>query len=352
MRRSRLRLFALVLVVLLAAGAGYWAGQQFDSADDDNEIEPSEPLTTTTRTGTLGEEYPAPISLEWTQNLALPFLGETGVVTALRSDSGSFSSVESGAVIGTVNGTPVVVLEGEQPAHRRMEVGITGIDVAQLQAFLVLAGFLMANDADGTFGEATAQAVQDWWETLGVEDRNTVPIGSVIFASDLPRLLSTDQSVRVGQFITTGAPFLVGVSSTPVASVTLTDIQEQRFLVEGAKFYASDPNGAEVEMTVLASQIRDGTNNIELGLPADVFDRWSFLISAPGTPARLRGRMVVTPPVEGTIVALAALNNLTDSNATVRLASGDEVVVKVVAVVGGQAIVEPIDPGEVVVINP
>ncbi len=348
--RSSFRVLLLALVVA-AVGGGFWAGQQFGGEVDNVESETPEPVTAAARTGTLGEEYPVPISLEWTQDLSLPFLGDTGVVTALSTDSGGFYSVASGSAVGTVNGEPVVVIEGEHPAYRLMELGVAGIDVAQLQDHLVSAGFLAAADAVGSFGPTTAQAVQEWWETLGVSDRDTVPNGSIIFAGELPRLVSTDPSVRVGEFIATGAPFLVGVSSTPVATVTLTEIQENRFLAEGATFLVSDPTGTEVEMTVLGTQIRDLATEIELALPPDEFDGWTNLTLSPGNPARLSGRMVVTPPIKGTIVPSAALDDLAGSNATVHLASGSAVDVKVVAVVGGQAIVEPLDPGTVVVVG-
>ena len=349
--RSPFRVLLLALVVAAAGGAGFWAGQQFGREVGNAESEAPEPVTAAARTGTLGEEYAVPISLEWTQDLSLPFLGDTGVVTALSTDSRAFASIASGSAIGTVDGDPVVVIEGEHPAYRLMELGVAGVDVAQLQDHLVSTGLLAVADADGSFGPATAQAVQELWETLGVNDRDTVPIGSIIFAGDLPRLVSTDPSVRVGEFIATGAPFLVGVSSTPVATVTLSEIQENRFLAEGATFWVSDPTGAEVEMTVLGTQIRDRATAIELALPSDEFDGWSNLTLLPGNPARLSGRMVVTPPTEGTIVPSAALNDLADSNATVRLASGSAVDVKVVAVVGGLAVVEPLEPGTVVVVG-
>ena len=69
--RSPFRVLVLALVVASAGGAGFWAGQQFGREVDDAEIKAPEPVTATARTGTLGEEYPAPISLEWTQDLSL-----------------------------------------------------------------------------------------------------------------------------------------------------------------------------------------------------------------------------------------------------------------------------------------
>ena len=233
-----------------------------------------------------------------------------------------------------------------------MELGVAGVDVAQLQDHLVSTGLLAVADADGSFGPATAQAVQELWQTLGVNDRDTVPIGSIIFAGDLPRLVSTDPSVRVGEFIATGAPFLVGVSFDSGCNRDTDRDPGESIPGRGSDVsWVSDPTGAEVEMTVLGTQIRDRATAIELALPSDEFDGWSNLTLLPGNPARLSGRMVVTPPTEGTIVPSAALNDLADSNATVRLASGSAVDVKVVAVVGGLAVVEPLEPGTVVVVG-
>lgn len=91
--RSLFRVLALALVVVLAAGAGFWAGRQFAHEADDGEIEVLQPVTATARNGALGEEYAVPVSLEWAPDLALPFLGEAGVVTALSAEPGTFASV-------------------------------------------------------------------------------------------------------------------------------------------------------------------------------------------------------------------------------------------------------------------
>lgn len=345
------RALLLVFVALVTSAAGYWAGKTFGREVGNAAEQKPELVTTKARTGTLEEVYAVPINLEWTQDLSLPFLGDPGVVTALNSEPGRFFSTTSGSVIGTVDGQPIVVIEGGHPAYRLMELGVAGPDVAQLQDHLVSTGHLAANNADGTFGPPTAQAVQEWWETLGVDGRDTVPVGSVTFASDLPRLLSTDPTVRVGELISNGAPFLVGVPSTPVATVTLTEIQDQRFRTEGATFTARDPSGTEVEMTVLGTRIRDRATEIELELASGQFDDWSGLTLSARDPVRLNGRMVVTPPIKGTILPSAALNDHVGFSATLRFADGTPKEVTVLAVVGGLAIVEPLVPGTEVVVG-
>ncbi len=47
----------------------------------------------------------------------------------------------------------------------------------------------------------TAKAVKAWWETLGITGRTTVPRGAVIFVANLPRLLTVDSAVQIGDLI-------------------------------------------------------------------------------------------------------------------------------------------------------
>lgn len=349
--RLNWRIVLLGVIVVLAAGAGFWTGWQLNSTADTTELDVPQLITTTARTGTLGEEYPVAIRLEWTSNLSLPFLGETGILTTLNAEPGEFTTVASGTTIGTVNGQPIVVINGEHPAYRAMMLGTTGVDVAQLQAHLISIGLLATTDANGHYGPATEHAVEAWWETLGIKERNTVPKGSVIFAKDMPRLLSTDPAVRIGDIINTGTPFLMGISAMPTVTVRLTDFQAQRYLDVGATFRAKNLANTDVEMTVLGSAIREGTTEITLAFPEDWANEHLETTVSPGQSLRLGGRMVVTPVTEGTVVPLAALTETTGSDATVRLADGTSRDVTVIASVGGLAVVEPLEPGTVVVVD-
>lgn len=349
--RLNLRVLLLGVTVAIAAGAGFWAGQQLNSTADTTELDVPQPITTTARTGTLGEEYPVAIRLEWTTNLSLPFLGETGILTTLNSEPEVFTSLESGTVIGTVNGEPIVVINGEHPAYRPMMLGITGVDVEQLQAHLVSTGLLASTDANGYYGTGTEHAVEAWWETLGIKERNTVPKGSIIFAKDMPRLLTTDPATRIGDIINMGTPLLTGISATPTITVRLTDFQAQRYLDVGATFWAKNLANTDVEMTVLGSEIREGTTEIQLAFPADWVDEHMETTVLPGQSLRLGGRMVVQPPTQGTIIPLAALYETAGSDATVRLADGTSTDVRIIASVGGLAVVKPLEPGTVVVVD-
>jgi len=341
----------LVLVVVAAGGSGFWAGQQFSDSDQDVLAGRSEPVTAAAHAGTLSETYPVPVSVEWAQNLSVPFLGDPGVVTSLGADPDVVTSVDSGAVIGAVDGQPIVVIEGQQPAYRALDAGTSGPDVTQLQDHLVAVGMLSADASDGNYGPSTADAVEAWWETLGITGQTTVPRGAVMFVADLPRLLTVDPTVQVGGLIAAGAALVTGVSQTPVATATLTELQERRFLAGGAEFSILDPSGDEIKVIVSGTRVRDFATEIVLTIPPDEVDQLSTSALAPGRVVRLSGRMTITAPVEGTIVPVAALGDHTATETTIRLANGDVRTVTVLAIVGGEAIVDPLEPSVIVVIG-
>lgn len=341
----------LAFVVIATGGSGFWAGQQFSGSDQDLLAGPTEPVTAEARAGSLSETYPVPVSVEWAQDLSVPFLGDPGVVTSLGADPDVVASVDSGAVIGAVDGQPIVIIEGQHPAYRTLEAGTTGPDVAQLQDHLVAAGLLSADASDGTFGSSTADAVEAWWETLGITGRTAVPRGSVIFVADLPRLLTVDSAVQVGGLIAYGANLVIGVSRSPVAIVTLTELQERRFLAEDAEFSILDPGGGEIKATVSDARVRDFATEVVLTVSPDELGQLSTSALAPGRIVRLSGRMTITAPVEGTVVPAAALGDPSAPETTIRLVDGSVRTVTVIAVVGGEAVVDPLEPGVTIVIG-
>jgi peptidoglycan hydrolase-like protein with peptidoglycan-binding domain len=99
-----------------------------------------------------------------------------GVVTGLGPAVGE--PVVEGSRLLLVSGRPVFVLEGVVPVYRSLGPGMSGEDVAQLQAALVRLGF--SPDSDGTFRTATMSAVQAWYSASGVE-----PIWSKVSARDV-----------------------------------------------------------------------------------------------------------------------------------------------------------------------
>lgn len=72
-----------------------------------------------------------------------------------------------GDVVVEVSGRPVFVFDGSVPMYRTLRPGMTGADVAQLQAALSRLGY--DPDSDEVYGEATKQAVAAWYRDTGYE---------------------------------------------------------------------------------------------------------------------------------------------------------------------------------------
>ncbi|MGB8859888.1 MAG: peptidoglycan-binding domain-containing protein, partial [Ilumatobacteraceae bacterium] len=85
------------------------------------------------------------------------------VVTGLPVAQGD--TVPEGTRVVEVSGRPVFVLQGDVPVYRALRPGMSGPDVAQLQASLVRLGY--QPDADGVFGELTKQAVAGFYASAG-----------------------------------------------------------------------------------------------------------------------------------------------------------------------------------------
>ena len=107
-----------------------------------------------------------------------------GVVTRVPPVVGS--EVAEGSLVLGVSGRPVFVLRGDVPVYRSLKPGMSGADVAQLQAALVRLGF--APETSGVFGEATKVAVAEFYAAAGFE-----PIPSATTAADVS---AAEQAVR------------------------------------------------------------------------------------------------------------------------------------------------------------
>ena len=84
----------------------------------------------------------------------------------------------------TVDGSPVVALDGALPAWRSMSISSSdGPDIAQLEASLVALGYdpTQKVTVDNHFDSATRTMVKAWQQGLGVDATGIVTLGSVVF---------------------------------------------------------------------------------------------------------------------------------------------------------------------------
>ena len=157
-----------------------------------------------------------------------------GVVTTSRSITGTVTdlvaegqTVDQGDILMTVDGEPVVMLLGNVPAYRLMEIGVEGADVVQLQAALVALGFgdVEGFNVDGEYSSATAASVVAWQQSVGARPDGIVNLGDIVFLPESIRVGAT--LVAVGDQLHDGTPILSASSNATNVSVDLsTDDQD------------------------------------------------------------------------------------------------------------------------------
>ncbi|MGJ7442167.1 hypothetical protein [Aquipuribacter sp. MA13-6] len=134
-----------------------------------------------------------------------------GTVTSVAPEG---ETVGSGSVLLEVDTEPTVLLRGEVPAYRALDVDSSdGEDVQQLEQALVDLGLGDGVTVDEEFTDETADAVERWETDLGRADPDgTVALGDVVF---------TTADVRVQRVL--GGPGTRVQAATTVLEVTATE---------------------------------------------------------------------------------------------------------------------------------
>ncbi|HLS34197.1 MAG TPA: peptidoglycan-binding domain-containing protein [Brevibacterium sp.] len=126
----------------------------------------------------------------------------SGLVTSIAEVDGP---LVSGRELFTVDGVPVLVQHGTLPFHRALDLGDEGEDVEALERFLMDAGFLDGESADGTFGPRVREAVRGLQESLGVEPDGVFQPGYVAFVPESVGALG-EPLTAVGRTVALGDP--------------------------------------------------------------------------------------------------------------------------------------------------
>ncbi len=308
---------------------------------------PASALTYTVAEETVERSSPVIVVAERSRDLVAVNLLE-GVVTRVPDLQGATST---GTVVYEVAGMPVRVVEGAVPFYRDLMPGLEGEDVSQLQAALVELGNLQI-EPDGRFGASTAAAVREWRRELGLVAADRVALGELIAVPELPRLVSVGDEIRVGRLAVVGSDALFVLRDEPRFELPLSDAQAQA--MDPAATVVVEHDGMEWHAKVATS--RTNTERGEVVLMLDGLDGGPVCGEACDTlPAegrsQLRGRIVSVPPTTGSAVPLAALQTDADGTVSVRLETGTQRTVEVLATAGGLAIVEGVDIGERVLVG-
>jgi hypothetical protein len=129
----------------------------------------------------------------------LGFRGEAEMINRLQGTitwlPGVGDVIRRGDRAFSVDGKPVILMYGEVPAYRELSDGVSdGADVKQLERNLAALGFDDggAMSVDDSFTSATAAAVSDWQDSVGLPRTGSVELGRVVFAPGPRRVESLD----------------------------------------------------------------------------------------------------------------------------------------------------------------
>lgn len=150
--------------------------------------------------------------------------------------------ISHGQVIYRVDDVPVVLLYGATPAYRSLSAGMTGADVAELNADLVALGYANSSQLSPTysyFGSATTTALEKLQAALGVTQNGALTVGQAVFEPNAVRV--TTLSSQLGGSAQTGQTVMRGSSTTRQVQVAVNASQQTNLAV-GDKVTITLPN--------------------------------------------------------------------------------------------------------------
>jgi peptidoglycan hydrolase-like protein with peptidoglycan-binding domain len=167
----------------------------------------------------------------------------SGTLTGLAPTG---SIVRRGQSLYRVDDTAVVLLYGSLPAYRTLSPGTEGADVEQFERNLRALGYT-GFDVDDEYTTATASAVKEWQDDLGLPETGTVDLGRVVYATGAVRVDS--QELGLGDAVGPGAAVLAYTGRSRAVTVDL-EMNDQRLARRGRAVTVTLPNDKRVKGTI------------------------------------------------------------------------------------------------------
>ncbi|PWK46215.1 HlyD family efflux transporter periplasmic adaptor subunit [Actinoplanes xinjiangensis] len=179
----------------------------------------------------------------------------SGTVTALPAAG---ATIRRGGTLYQVDNDPVVLLYGSLPAYRTLSPGDEGTDVTQFEKNLWALGH-RGFTVDDEYTPATADAVEDWQDDLGLDETGTVELGRVVYAGGPIRIAS--RGVDLGATVQPGTELLSTTATGRVAVVEL-GIDDQRLARKGTRVDVTLPDGKTVpaKITGVVTTVEEAEN--------------------------------------------------------------------------------------------
>ncbi len=321
-RRRLGLLLAAVLVAATAAGVAVATNQPGDEEGGLRQQLATTPLTVRAVTGPvmLRETFTGQVRQTAGQRLVFTGEGEPLVSSVLVREG---QHLGEGSVIGTVEGSPVVVLSGSLPSYRALRKGMTGPDVAQLHDAMRVLGLpcycgteLLRSEIRAVrrfvFERAVAALDQDSWH-------DEIPQSGIVWLRR-PSVVLGEITWRVGRPATQS----IGRTHVRRRFVMVPRVPSDSRVAAGQVAITRDGGRTAWRSHVarVASE-RDGTRSVTLKGRA---------------PARLRGEVevevrTVTRPGKALLVPAAAVGRSSDGHDRILVLRGGRSTAKVVRIV-------------------
>jgi peptidoglycan hydrolase-like protein with peptidoglycan-binding domain len=222
-------------------------------------------------------------------------LGETGSYSVVNQAQGTITSlpavgrvVRQGEPLYAVDGRPVVLLYGSVPAWRDLAEGMTGPDVAELNADLAALGYASrtAFSPLDFFGPLTVTALESLQAQAGTPVTGTLPLGQAVFLPTAALVTSISQSAVLGGQAMPGSVLLSASSTTRLVTVALDPSMQTEVR-----------RGQQVSITLPSGQVTPGVVTSVAALASASGDITATI--TPTRPAALAG--LEQAPVQVTI---------------------------------------------------
>lgn len=338
-------LLITVVLVAMAAGAGWWAARATLTPVTENTAVVDEIVTVTVIEGTVGRSLTVGVTLRQPVEVVA-----TNTLAGMVTEVGAAGEVSTGEVIYVVAGVPVRVVAGQVPFYRDLARGMRGSDVEQLQAALVELGHL-SSEPDGIFGAATYEAVRAWQGELGIERTGAAALGEVLAVPQLPASMRLGDGIRPGVLVSGGEEAILASSGSQEFTLVLSADQAATITTEVPLRVSFEDLTWEAH--AMGSRVDESGNTVlDLVAPDGGLVCGQDCDRLPADEQlSLRAEAIVTPEVTGPVVPVTAVRTGIDAQAYVVLAEGTRREVRVLGSGQGVAAVEGLEIGEQVVIS-
>lgn len=339
-------LAAAVVVLMVAAGASAWVA----GGDDTSAAQPL--ATTTARRATLTQTVDASFTLakDGTSTLAAP---AAGTVTSVVLTEGK--AVKALTRLAGIDGKAVYGIPSGYPLYRDLAEGDEGPDVTALQKALAAAGY-DPGEADGDFGDGTADALAGWQADQGLDETGSLELTS--FVSYKPGAVVDEVTAAVGDRVQAGGKLAtLAPTSSLVASADVSQLDVAQLKVGQQVTLTFDAlDAAEASGTVDEIADAPASSNAEAGTSTVV--EYAVTVRIGKLPSGARTGMtgqasVVTASRRNVVVVPSSAIGGSGANPTVQVledgvAATRPVVVGLVTTQGSE-ILTGLEAGELVV---